>query len=120
MYRLNKGLYRIKKAPRDWYYTLSKYIVDNAFREGIIGRTLFTINNDEDMLWVQLYVDDIIFGSPNQRLSEKFGEIMKKKYEMSMIGLMSYFFGLQVKQLDKGIFINKAKYTRDMLTTFGV
>lgn len=63
------------------------------------------------MLWVKIYVDDIIFGLPNLVLGERFAALMKYKCEISMMGKMSWFLGLQVKKVDDGIFINQAKYT---------
>ena len=68
---------------------------------------------------VQIYVDDIIFGSPNKKLCDKFSKLMTSKFEMSMMGEMTYFLGLQVVQNEQGTFINQAKYTRDLIQKYG-
>jgi hypothetical protein len=68
----------------------------------------------------QIYVDDIIFGSTNELFCEQFGKMMSKEFEMSMIGELSFFLGLQIKQLKDGIFISQSKYLKDMLEKFGL
>jgi hypothetical protein len=69
---------------------------------------------------LQIYVDDIIFGSTNQEFCEEFGNMMAREFEMSMIGELSYFLGLQIKQLKNGTFVSQGKYIRDMITKFGM
>ena len=69
---------------------------------------------------MQIYVDDIIFGSTNQDFCEKFGKMMASEFEMSMIGELSYFLGLQIKQLKNGTFVSQGKYIKDMLKKFGM
>ena len=71
------------------------------------------------MLVVQISVDDIIFGATNQDLCEHFAKEMQNEFEMSMMGELTFFLGLQVKQSKDGIFINQAKYIKDMLKKFG-
>ena len=111
MYRLDKALYGLKQAPRAWYETLAQFLLENGFTRGIIDKTLFYINKGNDLLLVQIYVDDIIFGSTNDKLCQKFSKLMQSRYQMSMMGELSYILGLQVKQTDDGIFINQSKYT---------
>ena len=72
------------------------------------------------MLIVQIYVDDIIFGATNHFLCEEFSKLMQEKFEMSMMGELKFFLGLQIKQCNDGIFINQTKYTRDILKNFGM
>ena len=69
---------------------------------------------------VQIYVDDIIFGATNQKLCECFAKDMQNEIEMSMIGELTFFLGLQVKQNKNGIFLNQAKYIKDMLKKFEI
>ena len=66
----------------------------------------------------QIYVDDIIFGSTNQKFGEEFGKMMTKEFEMSMIRELSYFIGLQIKQLKSDTFVYQAKYINNMLNKF--
>ena len=120
VYRLDKALYGLKQAPRAWYETLAQFLLESGFNRGAIDKTLFYLNHGKDLLLVQIYVDDIIFGSTNNKLCEKFSKLMQSRYQMSMMGEMSYFLGLQVKQTDEGIFINQSKYTRNLLTRFNM
>ena len=70
------------------------------------------------MLLVQIYVDDIIFGSTNPYLCEEFSKCMHNEFEMSTMGELSFFLGLQIKQLKGGIFLNQEKYIKDLLKRF--
>ena len=72
---------------------------------GKVDTTLFTKNIGKDLFVLQIYIDDIIFGSTNQEFCEEFGEMMASEFEMSMIGQLSYFLGLQIKQMKNGIFV---------------
>ncbi|KAJ9543717.1 hypothetical protein OSB04_023424 [Centaurea solstitialis] len=115
VYKLNKALYGLKQAPRAWYDTLSTFLLSKGFELGKIDSTLFLKKYPKHILLVQIYIDDIIFGSTNPKLCEKFELLMKTKYKMSMMGELTYFLGLQIKQSEKGIFINQGKYVLDML-----
>jgi hypothetical protein len=77
--------------------------------------TLFTKTCDGDLFVCQIYVDDIIFGSTNQKSCEEFSRVMTQKIEMSMMGELNYFLGFQVKQLKDDTFISQTKYTQDLL-----
>ncbi|KAJ9541354.1 hypothetical protein OSB04_027860 [Centaurea solstitialis] len=118
VYKLNKALYGLKQAPRTWYDTLSTFLLSKGFERGKIDSTLFLKKYPKHILLVQIYVDDIIFGSTNPKLCEKFEVLMKTEYKMSMMGELTYFLGLQIKQSEKGIFINQGKYVLDMLKKF--
>ncbi|RVW29642.1 Retrovirus-related Pol polyprotein from transposon RE1 [Vitis vinifera] len=72
------------------------------------------------MLLVQIYVDDIIFGATNDSLCEDFSKCMHSEFEMSMMGELNFFLGLQIKQLKEGTFINQAKYIKDLLKRFNM
>ncbi|KAK6146399.1 hypothetical protein DH2020_020268 [Rehmannia glutinosa] len=87
---------------------------------GKVDRKLFRIQDGESMLLVQIYVDDIIFGSTNKELCDKFSNLMQGKFEMSMMGELTFFLGLQVRQLKDGTFISQTKYTRDLMKKFGM
>ncbi|KAL2325574.1 hypothetical protein Fmac_024632 [Flemingia macrophylla] len=92
VYKLKKALYGLKQAPRQC-------------KSGSI-------------LLVQVYVDDIIFGSTNESLCEEFVNNIKGEFDMSMTGELSFFLGLQVKQLKEGIFLHQTKYTKELLKKF--
>ena len=110
VYFLFKAVYGLKQSPRTWYDTLSEFLIENNFTRGVIDKTLFYKLHDKDMIFVQIYVDDIIFGSTNDNLCKRFAKLMQSNYEMSMMGELSYFLGLQVSQKEDGIFICQSKY----------
>ncbi|GJY43958.1 retrovirus-related pol polyprotein from transposon TNT 1-94 [Tanacetum coccineum] len=115
VYRLKKALYGIKQAPRAWYDKLSNFLVSKGFSKGSIDPSLFITKHGEDILLVQIYVDDIIFGSTNPKLSKRFEKLMHIKFEMSMMGELKLFLGIQIHQSPRGIFINQAKYAQEIL-----
>ncbi|GJT91888.1 retrovirus-related pol polyprotein from transposon TNT 1-94 [Tanacetum coccineum] len=106
VYRLKKALYGLKQAPRAWYDKLSSFLIEHGFTKGIIDPTLFTRRHGEDILPVQVYVDDIIFGSTNPNFSKRFANLMKNNFEILMMGELKFFLGLQVHQSPRGIFIS--------------
>ncbi|KAJ9568046.1 hypothetical protein OSB04_004012 [Centaurea solstitialis] len=118
IYKLNKALYGLKQAPRAWYDTLSTFLLSKGFVRGKIDSTLFLKKYPKHILLVQIYVDDIIFGSTNPKLCEKFELLMKSEYKMYMMGELTFFLGLQIKQSEMGIFINQGKYVHEMLKKF--
>ncbi|GJY71073.1 retrovirus-related pol polyprotein from transposon TNT 1-94 [Tanacetum coccineum] len=120
VYRLKKALYGLKQAPRAWYDELSNFLVSKGFSKGSIDPTLFITKHGEDILLVQIYVDDIIFGSTNPKLSKRFEKLMHNKFEMSMMGELKFFLGIQIHQSPRGIFINQAKYAQEILKKHGM
>nr|GEV36263.1 retrovirus-related Pol polyprotein from transposon TNT 1-94 [Tanacetum cinerariifolium] len=94
VYHLKKALYGLKQALRAWYDELSNFLVSKGFSKGSIDPTLFISKHGEDILLVQVYVDDIIFGSTNPKLSKQFEKLMHSKFEMSMMGELKFFLGV--------------------------
>ncbi|GJZ72594.1 retrovirus-related pol polyprotein from transposon TNT 1-94 [Tanacetum coccineum] len=86
----------------------------------MLDNTLFTKKFKSHLIIVQIYVDDIIFGSTCQNLCDDFAKIMHDKFEMSMMGDLNFFLGLQMKQMKDGIFFNQSKYIKEMLKKFGL
>ncbi|GJZ67742.1 putative ribonuclease H-like domain-containing protein [Tanacetum coccineum] len=119
VYKVEKALYGLHQAPRAWYETLSTYLLDNGFQRGKIDKTLFIKRDKGDILLVQVYVDDIIFGSTKKSLCTEFEKMMHKKFQMSSMGELTFFLGLQVKQKEDGIFISQDKYVTEILKKFG-
>nr|GEV46534.1 retrovirus-related Pol polyprotein from transposon TNT 1-94 [Tanacetum cinerariifolium] len=119
-YRLRKALYGLKQAPRAWYDELSKFLTSKGFTKGTIDPTLFTIRYGDDILLVQIYVDDIIFVSINPKYIKRFEKLMHSRFEMSLMGEMKFFLGLQIHQSPHGIFINQAKYALKILHKHGM
>ncbi|GJT31803.1 uncharacterized mitochondrial protein-like protein [Tanacetum coccineum] len=118
VYKVKKALYGLHQAPRAWYKTLSTYLLDNGFQRGKIDKTLFIKRHKGDILLVQVYVDDIIFGSTKRELCIAFEKLMHEKFQMSSMGELTFFLGLQVKQKKDGIFISQDKYVEEILKKF--
>ncbi|KAJ9541437.1 hypothetical protein OSB04_027943 [Centaurea solstitialis] len=97
VYKLNKAPYGLKQAPRAWYDTLSTFLLSKGFVRGKIDSTLFLKKYPKHILLVQIYVDDIIFGSTNPKLCEKFELLMKSEYKMSMMVDYWKFMRLKVR-----------------------
>ena len=111
-------MYGLHQAPRAWYETLSTHLLSHDFKRGHIDKTLFLKHTGNDLLVVQIYVDDIIFGSTNITLCKEFEDLMKSKFQMSSMDELKFFLGLQITQRAAGIFINQAKYVKDILKRF--
>ncbi|XP_049387663.1 uncharacterized mitochondrial protein AtMg00810-like, partial [Solanum stenotomum] len=82
--------------------------------------TLYVKSKGNDFIIVCLYVDDIIYTSSSISLVDEFKSQMKNEFEMSDIGLLHYFLGLEVHQAEDGIFLSQRKYARDLLIKFGL
>ncbi|GJS65680.1 retrovirus-related pol polyprotein from transposon TNT 1-94 [Tanacetum coccineum] len=120
VYRLKKALYGLKQYLRAWYDELSIILVSKGFSKGSIDPTLFITKHGDDILLVQIYVDDIIFCFTNQKLLKKFQKLMHSKFEMSMMGELKFFLGIQIHQSPCGIFINLANYAQLILKKQGM
>nr|GEX68804.1 putative ribonuclease H-like domain-containing protein [Tanacetum cinerariifolium] len=119
VYKVVKVLYVLHQDPRAWYETLAKYLLGNGFHNGKIDQTLFIKRQKGDILLVHVYVDDIIFGFTKKELCIKFERQMKDKFQMSFMGELTFFLGLQVTQKNDGIFISQDKYVSEILKKFG-
>jgi hypothetical protein len=118
VYKLRKTLYGLNQALRVWYERLRDFLLSKGFKMGKVDTTLFTKKTCNDLFVLQIYVDDIIFDSTNQDFCEEFGKMMANEFEISMIGELSYFIGLQIKQMKNGTFVSQGKYVKDMLKKF--
>ncbi|GJR51312.1 putative ribonuclease H-like domain-containing protein [Tanacetum coccineum] len=118
VYRVVKALYGLHQAPRAWYERLSTFLLTHGYRRGAIDKTLFIKKDRRDIMLVQVYVDDIIFGSTKSSMVKDFEELMQKEFKMSSMGELTFFLGLQVKQSNGGIFLSQDKYVKDILNKF--
>ncbi|GJW46716.1 putative ribonuclease H-like domain-containing protein, partial [Tanacetum coccineum] len=119
VYKVEKALYGLHKAPKAWYETLLTYLLDNGFQRGKIDKTLSIRKVKSDILLVQVHVDDIIFSFTKKSLCIEFEKMIHKKFQMSSIGELTCFLGLQVKQKEDGIFISQDKYVTEILKKLG-
>lgn len=111
-------MYGLKQAPRAWYARLDKYLQDKGFKKGSVDSNLYIKHEGDELLIVLVYVDDIIFGCTNNSSVEWFANSMQSEFEMSMIGELSYFLGLQIIQKPESLFISQEKYLKEMLKRF--
>jgi hypothetical protein len=118
VYKLHKALYVLKQAPRAWYERLKAFLLAKGFKMGSVDKTLFLLKQGTNTLLVQIYVDDIIFGGSSHTLVAKFSETISREFEMSMMGELTFFLGLQIKQTREGTFMHQGKYTKDLLRKF--
>nr|GEU67131.1 putative ribonuclease H-like domain-containing protein [Tanacetum cinerariifolium] len=118
VYKVVKALYGLHQAPRAWYATLSTFLLKHGYRRSTIDKTLFLKKNNRDIILVQVYVDDIIFGSTKKAWCDEFKALMKGEFQTSAMGELTFFLGLQVLQRSDGIFINQDKYVQEILHKF--
>nr|GEV49454.1 retrovirus-related Pol polyprotein from transposon TNT 1-94 [Tanacetum cinerariifolium] len=114
------GFLNEEQAPKAWYDILKAFLIKHEYSIGMVDNTLFTKNSKSHLIIVQIYVDDIIFGSTSQNLCDDFAKIMHDEFEMSVIGELNFFLGLQIKQMEDKIFFNQSKYIKEMLKKFGL
>ena len=117
---LKKALYGLKQAPRAWYDRLTQYLVSHGFTRGKAYQTLFIKKEDGKLIVAQVYVDDIIFGSTKDEFAHGFSKLMQAEFEMSMIGGLTDYLGLQIRQQDSCIFLSQSKYAKNLVKKFGL
>ncbi|GJY77264.1 retrovirus-related pol polyprotein from transposon TNT 1-94 [Tanacetum coccineum] len=120
VYKLKKALYGLKQAPKAWYDRLKAFLIKHEYKMEMVDNTLFTKKKSSNLIIVQIYVDDIIFGSTCQDMCDEFSKIMHDEFEMSIMGELNFFLRLQIKQMEDGIFFNESKYIKEMLKKFGL
>jgi hypothetical protein len=120
VYKLSNVLYGLKQASRAWYARLKMFLLEYRYVMGSVDKTLFTINHDTDFLLVQIYVDDIIFGGSSHTLVSRFQKMMESEFQIFMMGELTFFLCIQVKQTKQGTFVYQAKYTKDLMKKFNM
>jgi hypothetical protein len=120
VYKLSKALYRLKQASWAWYARLKTILLEHGYVMGSVDKTLFTLNHGTDFLLVQIYVDDIIFGGSSHTLMSRFQKMIESEFQMSMMGELTFFLGIQVKQTKQGIFVHQVKYMKDPMKKFNM
>ncbi|GJS09118.1 putative ribonuclease H-like domain-containing protein [Tanacetum coccineum] len=118
VYKVVKALYGLHQAPRAWYATLSTFFEKSGYRRGTIDKTQFIKRDKKDIMLVQVYMDDIIIGSTKKSWCDEFEALMKRRFQMSSMGELTFFLGLQVKQKEDGIFISQDKYVAEIMKKF--
>ncbi|WVZ76523.1 hypothetical protein U9M48_024493, partial [Paspalum notatum var. saurae] len=109
VYKLRKALYGLKQGA--WYARLKSFLLKSGFVMGSVDKTLFLLSRGGDILIVQIYVDDIIFGGSSHTLVSSFAEQMIREFEMSLMGELQFFLGLQIKQgLEDGEAVDQKEF----------
>ena len=99
---------------------MTEFLVNNGYRKGGIDKTLFVREKDGKLMIAQIYVDDIEFGGMSDQMVQHFVKQMQSEFEMSLVSELTYFLGLQVKQMDDSIFISQSKYAKNIVKKFGM
>ncbi|RVW51356.1 Retrovirus-related Pol polyprotein from transposon TNT 1-94 [Vitis vinifera] len=121
VYKLKKALYGLKQAPRAWYSRIEAYFIKEGFERCSCDHTLFIKTGDGGkILIVSLYVDDLIFTGNDESMFVKFKNSMKLEFDMTDLGKMKYFLGMEVLQNSEGIYISQRKYAKEVLERFGM
>lgn len=121
VYKLNKALYGLKQAPQAWFGRIESYFIKEGFGKEDNEQTLFTkVNKQGKHLIISLYVDDLIYTGDDENMMVEFKEPMMKELDMTDLGKMKYFLGIEVVQFNGGIFISQAKYVMEVLRRFGM
>ncbi|XP_019157184.1 PREDICTED: uncharacterized protein LOC109153775 [Ipomoea nil] len=118
VYKLRKAFYGLKQAPRVWYEQLTQYLLHHGYDRGSVDKRLLVKTTRNHVTIAQIYADDIVFGSTLQKYTDDLVEVMNKEFEMSIVGQMTYFLGLQVKQSSEGYFISQKKYAKNLVKKF--
>ncbi|GKB69929.1 retrovirus-related pol polyprotein from transposon TNT 1-94 [Tanacetum coccineum] len=119
VYRIKKALYGLNQAPKAWYDRLKAFLIKHDYTIRMLDNTLFTKKKNSNLIIIQIY-DNIIFDSTCQELCDDFAKIMHDEFKIRMMGELNFFLGLQIKQLEDGIFFNQSKYIKEMLKKFGL
>lgn len=103
MYKLNRALHGLKQAPRAWFNRIEGYFLREGFKKSSYDHTLFVKKEQDKIIFVSLYVDDLIYVGNDHVLCEAFKKSMQQEFEMTDLGQMKYFLGVEVNQNSEGI-----------------
>lgn len=118
VFKLQKSLDGLNQALRTSYERLSNFLLENGFKKGQVNTTLFRKILKNDILIVQVFVVDIIFGSTNAFLCKYFLKSMQTEFEMSMIGELKFILGILINKCKDGFYVRHIKYTNELLKKF--
>jgi hypothetical protein len=121
VYKLQKALYGLKQAPRAWFSRIEAHFVSEGFQRCHSEQTLFVKTSSKGMiLIVSIYVDDLIYTGDDDIMISRFKESMLREFDMSDLGVMRFFLGIEVLQTVDDIYIYQKKYTMDVLKRFSM
>ncbi|KAD2204143.1 hypothetical protein E3N88_41639 [Mikania micrantha] len=121
VYKLHKALYGLKQAPRAWYSRIDTFFTKNVYERSENEPTVYVKRSrNKELVIICLYVDDIIYTESSNELVAEFKQHMMTEFDMTDIGILRYFLGLEVTQSNAGIFLSQRKYAKDLLNKFGM
>ena len=118
VYLLKKALYGLKQAPRAWYSKIDDHLLSIGFKKSLSEATLYVKHQSNEVLMISLYVDDLLVTGNNAGMIQEFKQEMMKVFEMTDLGLMTFFLGLEIKQAEYEVFICQKKYVKEILKKF--
>ena len=113
--RLKKAIYGLKQAPRAWFHRFSNFLLTIGFTCSKADYSLFVHSSDNGIIYLLLYVDDIVLTGSNASLIDTFIHKLQQEFSMKDLGNLHYFLGLEVTQSSQGLFLSQVKYARDIL-----
>ncbi|KAF5472863.1 hypothetical protein F2P56_009534 [Juglans regia] len=116
VYQLKKALYILKQASRAWFQRFSSFLITLGFSCSRADTSLFVFHQHSDIIYLLLYVDDIIITGNNSSLLNSFTRKLNSEFATKDLGSLSYFLGLEAISTTNGLFISQLKYARDILT----
>ncbi|KAG7588726.1 Integrase catalytic core [Arabidopsis suecica] len=117
--RLRKAIYGLKQSPRAWYHKLSSTLKANGFKKSESDHTLFTLQNDQGIVVVLIYVDDLIISGSNKEGIKSIKTSLHNAFDIKDLGVLKYFLGIEVCRSPEGLFLSQRKYTLDLLKLTG-
>ncbi|GJU56982.1 retrovirus-related pol polyprotein from transposon RE1 [Tanacetum coccineum] len=114
--KLSKALYGLKQAPRAWFHRLSSFLLAHGFVCSRADTSLFVFTKDSCIMYLLVYVDDLILTGNNESLLTSFTTRLNQEFAIKDLGDLSYFLGLEVSYTNDGLFLSQAKYATDVLT----
>jgi Reverse transcriptase (RNA-dependent DNA polymerase) len=104
--RLKKAMYVLKQAPKPWNTRIDNYFKENDFKQCPFKTIIYVKSRKDKLLIIALYIHDLIFMGNSQRLIDEFKRVMKLEVEMTYLGMMRYFFSLEIKREKSKIFVS--------------
>jgi hypothetical protein len=113
---LQRAFYGLKQAPRAWFQRFSHFLLGLGFFASHANSSLFVYHCTHGVLYLLLYVDDMIITGSNQLMLRTLINCLAQEFSMKDLSDLHYFLGIEVIRNDKGIFLSQAKYALDLLT----
>src|SRR5271156_1226395 len=116
--KLKKTIYGLKQSPREWYSKINAFFLSQGFSRSKNDPNLYIKHSENDIIIIILYVDDLILTSSSNHLIDDIKSKLNQNFQMTDLGLLHYFLGMQIWQTPKGIFLSQSKYAKDLLDKF--